>query len=323
MMSRDLNCAIDKAARSAILLVDGRMGGPESEARPTSNANKVVLFDATALVSILTEHLVDTMKVSTRHRLRMLLDHFVAEERHERISEALPRFLGDSTKCTMSGAHLAVGDLHLPAPEFDRASIERALVWGEPELKSPFALWSALDRRPARGVASRCRYLFLAETGAENERQRGYAVFVQSARRSDHSRYDAWIRDRAPAVLKLEPHTYCDGSLALGTEILQNTPARELLMCVVPLDPLAHDEDADIAMDRLAGLLCHRVEPRSEGEELDVDAADVTGSHEAWLSLTSYSDLFLGDGERRRLLDAHLAKGAESGRDGQVDPGFA
>jgi hypothetical protein len=323
MINRGINCAIDKAARSAILLVDGRTAQPESKHLAASSADNVVLFDATALVSALSEHFVDAMLASTRHHFRMLLDHFVADDGHEHICEALVRFLGDRTSCTFRGKHLALGDPDQAALECDRGSIDRALVWGEPELKSPLALWSALDRRPVRGIAARCRYLFLAETGAEDEHRRGYVVFVQSAPRSDHSPYRAWIRHRAPAVLKLEPHTYCDDSFALSAEIRAEARPRELLMCVVPLDPPARDEDADLALDRLAGLLCHRVEHRREGDDLDIDAADVSGSHEAWLSLRSYSDLFLGDGERRRLLDARLAKGARSARDGQADPGLA
>lgn len=323
MINRDINCAIDKAARSAILLVDGRTARPESADRTASSADKVVLFDASAVVSVLSEHLVDTMRASTRHHFRMLLDHFVANDGHEHVRDAIVRFIGDRTMCTVSGSHLVLGDPDQPVPECDRGSIDRVLVWAEPELKSPLALWTALDRRPVRGIAARCRYLFLAETGAEDERRRGYVVFVQSAPRSDHPRYRAWIRHRAPAVLKLESHTYCDGSFALGTEVRPKSLPRELLMCVVPLDSPACDEDADLALDPLAGLLCHRVEHRCESDDLDIDAADVSGSHEAWLSLTSYSDLFLGDGERRHLLDAHLAKGAQSAREAQADPGLA
>lgn len=320
-MTRDTKCTIDNAARTAILLVDGRLDCSKVASWSASLADKVVLFDASALVSIFADQFTEKVRDSTWHHFRMLLNHFIDDDGHERLRETLAHIIDGHGRRPAEMPHLLLGDRDQPKPYCETGVIERALVWGEPDLTSPVSLWSALDRRPVRGAAARCRYLFLAQTGAEDDR-RGYVVLVQSARRSDNELYRTWGQHRAPAVLKFEPHVYCQGSFATRTELQSRRPARELLMCVVPLDPIVDDVDADFSVDRLAGLLCHRSSPVAEAAD-EHQPADVAGSHEAWLSLTTYSDLFLGDGERKRVLDAHLTNGAGPRRKAQADPGLA
>jgi hypothetical protein len=321
-MTRDMDCTIDKAARTAILLVDGRISDSKGAEWTAARAEKVVLFDASALVSILSETLADTFRASTRHHFRMFLDRVMVDDRHsEHWHETLRHFLDDRAHAQLVPTRFFLGDATQSQPHCDAEPIDRALVWGETELGRTIGLWSALDRHPVRGNTKRCRYLFLAQAGAEDDR-RGYIILVQSAARSDHELNRLWLEARAPAVLKFKPQVYCQGSFATRAEVRPERASRELLMCVVPLDPVEPDEDvdADFAMDRLAGLLCNRLEPVADHAEDEAPGAP--GSHEAWLSLKGYADMFLGDGERRCLLEKHLGKRRDPGGKGQADPGL-
>lgn len=322
-MIRNIDCTLDQAARTAILLVDGGISDSKCAAWTAARAEKVVLMDASALVSIFSETPASAFRASTRHHFRLFLHRVMADDRHsEHWQETLRHFLDTRAHTPSVRTRFFLGDVMQPELHCDAEPIDRALVWGESELGRTMGLWSALDRHPVRGNTKRCRYLFLAQAGAEDDR-RGYVILVQSAARSDHDMKRLWIETRAPAVLKFKPQVYCQRSFAARAEVPPERASRELLMCVVPLDPVepGEDVDADFAMDRLAGLLCNRLEHVGDAAEDEAPAAP--GSHEAWLSLKAYADMFLGDGERRCVLETHLGKRRDPVGKGQADPGLA
>jgi hypothetical protein len=313
---------IDKAARAAILIVHEQFADArQADASATSfdTGDKVALIDANLFISWCRED-EDMPRRSRYDHLFALLKRFLSSERdveHD-LERPLPHCY-HQTKQRFYSWHGASSDVCLSLPLCDAEPIGRALVWREPELSSTMTWWTAHDRRPRHRSALDHRYLFLGKAGGEADR-RGYVVFVQSKPMTEEAFRQSWIKRHEPAVLKFEPHYYCR---EFAEQVKADQASRELLMCVVPFAPSeeAGSSTFDAALEKITSLLCGEFGPTPD--DVAEDTAGAEENHAAWLSLTRYADIFLGDGARKHMLDEHLRSKLEPAGKGRADAGTA
>jgi len=319
-MFRDTFRIINKAARSAILLVHDRRADVRHIHAHPARLDKTLLIDASVLITLCGEHATPPLRDRSREKLRAELARFLSSKRSaaHRCEPLLHHF--DDEPVSQRGEWAPACSASYGISPCDAEPIDRALVWHQPELVSTMNWWIEKDQRP-RTAGPRHRYLLLGQAGGEGER-REYLVFVQSALVSEHEPHRGWIEQREPSVLKFRDHFYCQ-SFETSIKAEAERKRRELLMCVVPLAPSDEKEPSPhkAALDQITAFILGEVAPAADASE-DPAGGDAEPDT-AWLSLNRYADIFLGEGARKRILDAHLgSKRAPAGKR-QVDPDTA
>jgi hypothetical protein len=317
MTACEISPLIDEAARAAVLVVDRDIAGVAPIG--SGAASKVVLRGVDVFISY-------TSKDQARTKIDLLEQYLQTAIKSFIDMAAMPECVFDTSFPQLlvqsKQQHWFHFDCHgkpdrPTQPDYDLAPFDRGLMMCKYQLAlaaqtrslhESCAVWENEHFEPRR-------HLLIGQAGG-GETPREYLVLVQNALRSERRRFRHWPVHSKPGILKL--HGGCND---LAEHPDANRQAwHEYLLCVVPLDEhwIAAKETLTQAMNmrrQLPAALASNQSDLAPGEEAEDDAP--------WLSLTHYAEIFLGDGARKRVLDAHLQGKREASGKEQADPGKA
>lgn len=316
MTACEISPLVDEAARAAVLVVDRDVAGVAPIV--SGAASKVVLRGLDVFISYHREDEVRAKIDFLEQYFRTVLKSFMDVKAMPEcvFDTSFPQLLVQSKQ--QHWFHFNChGEPDYPlAPHSDSAPLDRGLMSCKYQLPLAAKTWSDHDSCAVWEIEhfQPRRHLLIGQTG-DTDKPRDYLVIVQNAPLSKPRHFDPWTNQTKPAVLRLRGRY--DGL----AEHSDATPKalHEYLLCVVPLDEQWFA--AKETLERSINLHCHALAPAAEQSHGALDEG--TEDDTTWLSLTHYAEIFLGDGARKRVLDAHLQGRRKASGKEQADPGKA